>query len=106
MELRAGLLREFARLRRVEVGHREVVHRGVLRGEPGPQGPDAPRADDRYAQWFAFDGSLPAVSGQSTRTPASLMSFAYFLISERMNAPSSSGGLPIGSIVLFTSRLR
>ena len=58
MELRAGLLRQVARPRRIRVGNRQEFDAGMIGREPRPQAPDAAGADDGNAQVFAFDGGL------------------------------------------------
>jgi len=58
MELRAGLLRQVARPRRIRVGNRQEFDAGMLRCEARAQPADAAGADDGNAQVFAFDGGL------------------------------------------------
>jgi hypothetical protein len=58
MKLRAGLLREIARLGRLRIGNREESDSGMLRREARSQRADAARADNRDAQFFSLDGRL------------------------------------------------
>jgi len=58
MELRAGLLRQVARPRRIRVGNRQEFDAGMLRCEARAQPADAAGADDGNAQVFAFDGGF------------------------------------------------
>src|ERR1700688_287071 len=58
MEMRARLLGQRLRARRVLVGHCEKTHRRMLGGEPRPQRADAARADDRDADVRLFHGGV------------------------------------------------
>jgi len=59
VELRAGLVRELARARRIQIRNRKKLDCGVPRGEPRAQRTDAAGPDYGQPEIPAFDGRLP-----------------------------------------------